>query len=202
MILSARTIGLGLVAACGVLSGCSRDARLADRKIRSVTVKPVTHYGTALDEQATPKQVAFVAMRAMRDDFLATTAEARELALDAQFDICAANVIDKKKTTSVSRDEFIHDVVYHWTPTVSHYVGGFETEWANAESRLVQSALYTEGAEGAAVEKCDVRMELADPDGHPGAGVVMITWLAKDSGLWRVTHVGFDRTRRTIARSG
>ena len=187
------------VALCLALAGCSRDARLVGRNVRSVTVKPVTHYGVTLDENATPKQVAYVLTRAIRDDFLAATSEDREASLDVQFDICAANVINARNTTAISRDEFVHNVVYHWTPTVSHYVGGFDTEWAKAEPRLVQSAVRTDG-EG--TKKCEVRMELADPDGDPGASVVMITWLTRDKGLWRVTHVGFDRTRRKLAKAG
>ncbi|MCH7592343.1 MAG: hypothetical protein IH989_06155 [Planctomycetes bacterium] len=190
------------VALCVALGGCSRDARLVGRNVRSVTVKPVTHYGVTLDENATPKQVAYVLTRAIRDDFLAATSQDREASLDVQFDICAANVINARNSTAVSRDEFVYTVVYHWTPTVSHYVRGFDTDWAKAEPRLVQSAVHTDGADGGGTKKCEVRMELADPDGDPGAGVVMIAWLARDKGLWRVTHVGFDRTRRKLATSG
>ena len=190
------------MALCLALGACSRDARLADRNVRSVTVKPVTHYGVTLDENATPKQVAYVLTRAIRDDFLAATPQDREAFLDVQFDICAANVINKQNKTAISRDEFVYNVVFHWTPTVSHYVGEFDTEWTDAEPRLLQSAVHTDGAEGGGTKKCEVRMELADPDGDPRAGVVMIAWLAQDKGLWRVTHVGFDRKRRQLPKSG
>lgn len=202
MNLSTKSIALVTVALCSAFGGCSRDARLADHDVRTVTVKSVTHYGVTLDENATPKQVVFVLTQAIRGDFLAATPEEREHFLDVQFDICAANVINARNKTKISRDEFIYNVVYHWTPTVSHYVGGFDTEWAKVEPRLVQSAVHTDGTEGGGTKRCEVRMELVDPDGDPGAGVVMIAWLARDKGLWRVTHVGFDRTRRKLAKSG
>jgi hypothetical protein len=41
-------------------------------------------------------------------------------------------------------------------------------------------------------------MEVRDPSGDPAAGVVLVAWLAKDSGFWRISHFGFDAGRRTI----
>jgi hypothetical protein len=45
------------------------------------------------------------------------------------------------------------------------------------------------------ITECELAMEVADPSGDPGAKAVMLVWLAKDSGLWRVTHVGFEPKR-------
>ncbi len=184
-----------------ILGGCNRDARLAGKNIPSVTVKPVTHFGVTLDESASPKQVAYVLLRAVRDDFLADTEAEREAAMQVQFDVCAANVLASGNRTSTSRDEFIYDVVYHWTPTVSHYVGDFETEWSVAASRLVQTEPAPVSETGDGALECEVRMQLNDPGGDPNARVVMIIWMVQDEGMWRATHLGFDATRRSISNS-
>ena len=77
-------------------TACRRDVRLADKKLRNPTVKAVSAYGMTLDEQASPQQVAFATLRAIRDDFLAPDREAREKALDIQFELCAANKISER----------------------------------------------------------------------------------------------------------
>ena len=42
------------------------------------------------------------------------------------------------------------------------------------------------------VRECEVLMEVADPAGDPNGGVVMAIHLVKDSGFWRVMHLGFE----------
>jgi len=195
-------VGLTTTAA-GVLAvwcGCRGDARLTGHKIRTVTVRSVTHYGITLDQQATPEQVAFVVLRAIRDDVSAKTKEDREAALDKQFDLCAANVLQTKNRTSMPRDEFVHSIVYLWAPTVSHYVGEFATEWDKAAARLIRSKPNTDSK--ASPQESEVYMELADPSGDPKAGVVMVIWMVQDGGFWRVTHLGFDSTRRSVGDKG
>jgi hypothetical protein len=202
-VLSIRAaVGLTATAAgaLAVWCGCGGDARLAGHKIRSATVRSVTHYGVTLDQQAAPQQVAFVVLRAIRDDVSAKTKEDREAALDKQFDVCAANVLQKRNRTSMPRDEFVHSVVYHWAPTVSHYVGDFETDWSKAAARLVRTKPNTDSKANA--DETEVYMELADPSGDPKARVVMVIWMVQDGGFWRVTHLGFDSTKRSVGNKG
>jgi len=203
---SARSIwaAVGLTAttagALAVWCGCGGDARLTGQKIRTANVRSVTHYGVSLDQQATPEQVAFVLLRAIRDDVSAKSKDDREAALDKQFDLCAANVLQKRNRTSMPRDEFIHSVVYHWSPTVSHYVGDFETEWDKAAARLVRTKPNTDSKANS--DEAEVYMELADPGGDPKARVIMVIWMAQDGGFWRVTHLGFDPTKRSVGNKG
>jgi hypothetical protein len=142
-----------------------------------------------LDASATPEQVAYVALQAIRDDFQAKSSKDRDTAIDVQFDIAAANVIAarKPKRSSAEADEYLHDVVYHWTPTVSYYVADFPKTGEEAQKRLV-IRLKTE-------TDVELAMEVSDPSGDPKAQVVMLIWLAKDKGMWRVLHFGFDRKR-------
>jgi hypothetical protein len=185
------------------LPGCERDARLAGRNIpENVQVHTVTHYGQTLDENASPEQVAFVLLRAVADDFEAKTPEAREKALAVQFDICAAGALAKSKSPSRLLDEHIYNVVYHWTPTISHYIPDFPKDWASAQSRLVRR----DAAESAAGEECEVRLQVDDPDTirdgkpDPNASVVIVIWMVKDGGYWRVTHPGFEQRDRPLER--
>lgn len=187
-------VGAGLVG----WGGCSRDVRLADRKIRSATVGTVTYYGTTLDRDASPEQVTYVLLRAIRDDFLAKTDEVREAAIDKEFDLCAADVIADRNRLQISRDEFIQNVVYRWTPTVSHYVHDFETDWEKARERFVLSGPRPVKGGGGDSRECEVFMEVDDPGGDPNARVVMAVYLAQDDGYWRVLHLGFDPRSRKI----
>jgi len=178
--------------------GCSRDARLSGQKIRKATVKTVTHYGITLDEKASPEQVAYVMLRAIRDDVSAGDRQQRDAALDKQFDLCAANAIEERNTTSTSRDEYIHGVVYHWAPTLSHYVADFENDWEKAKPRLVRRDPKAGSPSAGGLPETEVLMEVGDPTGDPNARAVVIIWLVKDSGYWRVTHPGFDHEHRSI----
>jgi len=183
--------------ACGA---CSRDARLVGRNVRKdVTVRAVTHYNVTLDEAATPEQVAYVALRAVRDDFLATDTEEREAALDRQFDVCAADVIATRNRTGLKRDEFVYAVVHRWTPTVSHYVADFETDWEAAAERFVRTDPRLSKESHSDAMECEVLMEVNDPSGDPSAHALLVVYLAQDGGFWRVIHLGFDPTRRSIA---
>ncbi len=186
-------IGLGVL-----WCGCGRDVRLAGKKVRHVQVGPVTHYGVSLDQAATPEQVAFVALRAIREDFFAATPAERDGASDVQFDVAAAEVIASRNRTSLSRDEYVHHVVTHWTPAVAHYAGDFEVEAGKALGRFKNRG--TSKSSGGDVTECELAMEVADPSGDPAAQVVMVAWLAKDGGLWRVLHFGFE-PKRTLANA-
>jgi hypothetical protein len=169
--------------------------RLAGKNVRkNVAVKPVTLYGQTLDETASPKQVAYAVLMAIRDDFLAANAIEREAALDKQFDLCAPTIIAQKYRFGQTRDESIYQVVHRWTPTVSHYVGDFPTDWETADKRLV--ALRNKNA-GEGLET-QLVIEVNDPSGDPNARVVLAVYLAQEQKLWRATHLGFATSVRSI----
>lgn len=201
MMIKKRNILCVAVAALCIttLSACKRDARLADQELRHPVVKTVSHYGVTLDKNASPKQVAFVALRAIKDDFEAANDEQRGEALDVLFDICAPNLIAAHNRKSVTRDEYIFKVVYRWTPAVAHYVNDFETEWTKADARFItrpgRSGSSDGGKDGAGVL---VLMDVADPEGDSNAGAVVSVDVVKDKGFWRVRRVGFASNKRSI----
>lgn len=175
--------------------GCRQDAVLGNRSIKTVTVRSVTHYGVTLDQNAAPNEVAYVALRAIRDDFLAKTPAERDVALDTQFDLVAANVLGQRNRSPLTRDEWVNQVVYLWTPTISHYVRDIETDLDGLKSRLVVSKVR----ETNGTKECNVFLEVADPSGDPNARVVLAVYMAQDSGHWRVLHFGFVQNRRSIS---
>ena len=193
-------IAFALIASLGPVGpiGCDRNVRLADKDIRDVNVRAVTHFGITLDEQATPEQTAFVLLRAIRDDFFASDEAQRKAALNIQFDVAAADVIAARNPTSLSRDEIIYQVVNHWTPAVSHYVRGFETEWEKAKVRFLRVGPKPARNAKPGVEECQVLMEVEDPSGDLNAQVLLVVGLIQDSGFWRVRQVGFIPDARAL----
>jgi len=186
-------------AGCIAFIGCAKDAHLAGRKIPHVTVKAVTIDGVTLDQDAPPEAVAFAALQAIRDDFKAATPEERDAALARQFNLCAANVIEKHDRSSLGRDEFVYNVVYRWTPTVSHYVDDFPANQDEATERFVVRPVSENERIDSKTEEVAVAMEVTPLGGDERSQVVMMIWLAKDSGFWRVVHLGFDQQRRSLS---
>ena len=84
-----------------------------------------------------------------------------------------------------------------WTPTVSHYAHDFETDWDQAKTRLVRRD-FPSTALKIATGATKVVMEVDDPSGDRDACVVLVVWLVRDSGFWRVTHLGFETGKRSI----
>lgn len=190
--LSVSTVIVLMLNACG----CSRDVRLSGRKLRAPNVRAVVHYGLNLDTQAAPEQVAYAALRAIHDDFRAANREAREEALDRQFDLAAGNEIVKQNRTGLSQEEYLFKVVNHWTPSISHYVNRFPTEWESAKSRLIRRDFKSSDGKTAGAE---VLLEVDDPSGELNARAVVVVWLVQDTGFWRVTHVGFLPGKRVAS---
>ncbi|UCG16813.1 MAG: hypothetical protein JSV19_02015 [Phycisphaerales bacterium] len=197
-----------VAAGCVFLSGCQRDATLTGANIRKAEVRVVTDQGLVLDEQATPTQVAFVLLRAIRDQVRAADTDAREKALQRQFALCAPETIYQAHyqyytrligSYTADRDETVYRVVRSWAPRVARYVGAFDFDWPAAEQRLVQSAVGKGASDGNEISS--VLVEAADPNGDPNASVVIKIDLTRESGFWRVRWIGFWRKTRHLGRS-
>lgn len=200
-----RTKGWKSVAAAGCLGAflaltgaCDRDARLAGRNLRDVTVKTVTHYGATLDKSATPQQVTYVLLRAIRDDFKAKTPEEREVALDKQFDVSAGGYLTSGRANEIDRREALFRIVNRWTPTVAHYVDDIETDWEKARVRLKVFGLEPVKNRNDGTQQCKIMTQLADPSGDPNAAVLLNIQLIQDSGYWRVLGLAYENSRRSM----
>ncbi|RME37241.1 MAG: hypothetical protein D6788_09905 [Planctomycetota bacterium] len=189
---------VGAVLFAGTGAGCRQKPVVKEGDVPPVPVQTVTLYGMTLDEQAGPKQVVYALLRAIRDDFLASTPKERREALRREMQLAATDVLEAINRTTMTREEFIREVVDLWTPTVSHYVHDFETEWEKAEPRLVVGPTRPLKGLDLETERCAVYMQVDDPSGDPAARVVMSVYLARDKGFWRVTHLGFRHDRRSL----
>lgn len=190
------------IVACFVammLSSCSRDVRLTGKKLRNPKVETVTVYGQLLDPQAEPEKVAYAALRAIRDDFLAPNPEVREEALDKQFSVCAPNAIIKKNNTANSGEEFLYNVVSRWTPAISHYVDQFPQDWDTAKAQLIKHDIKAMPDSKKGLDGVEVWLQVRDPGAEHSEAVVVV-WLVQESGYWRVVHVGFQQGKRSVGR--
>lgn len=188
----------GIIVLPGIagLLGCQGDHELVGRKIPHVEVRAVSCYGVQLDHAASPEQVAFVALQAIRDYMRAEDEAAREAALSVQLDVCAADEIESRKQLRLTRDEYVYKVVRQWAPTVGHYIASFPTSWDGTSNSLVKRETAS-GTNGGSNET-EILLEVSDPVGNPNAGAVVVVWLVRDKGFWRVTHVGFDLGKRSV----
>ncbi len=187
-------------------AGCRKDARLAGRQIPHVTVRTVTDGDVVLDRSASPKQVAYALLKAVRDDVRATSAQTRETAFRRQLDLCAPDAIfaryEERHRLSrpeykADRDETVYGVVQSWAPTFAHYVDTFDFEWPEAQKAMVLRD-GTKLAEHASAEK-HVLLEVADPGGAEQATAVAQLTLVSENGYWRVLNVGFVAGQRHLA---
>jgi len=193
--------------------GCRRDVRLAGKKVRSLQVRTVEHYGVVLNQDASPQEVAYVLLRAIRDDVNAASPAEREAALDVQFDVCHPGSISGSSRPGVKRDEVVHLVVTHWAPALAYYVDSFDFDPAEAKSRMTVSPTKVLG-DGR--RSCSVYLPVDDPNGDPKARVIAAVVLIRakpgggpssgtdgDTGYWRVNRVGFRLgTRRAPSSAG
>jgi hypothetical protein len=187
-----RVVGILAVVAPGfwLAGGCSRDPHLVDETIRAVVVESVEDSGVRLDQNAEPVEVVYVLLRAMHDDFKAgDDRAARQAAFDRQLSICAPDTIIADRpgnlADSYTRDEYIHKLVWSWTPLVSHYVDQFPADLASAGQ--VVSIRQRNGGER---ETAVAALVLQDPTGATTDAKLEIE-LVKEGGFWRVAGMGW-----------
>jgi hypothetical protein len=210
-----RGWGLAFLATFGALiaMGCGRDARLTGHKIRDVTVGPVAAYDRTLDKDASPRDVVFVLLKAIVDDYDAGHDKSkREAALDTQFAVCAPDRIVEARLKAggqsesafdeQERNETVFRAVYHWAPIVGHYCESFRADYATLSDRML--------VKPNPVDPNEVRVLLnvhhPDPKQSPNADAVAEIALTKQNGFWRIWWVGWepgmrDWTQSPLARS-
>ena len=182
------------------LCGCGRDARLVGKDLPTdLSVRTVTHYGLTLDEKATPQQVGFVLLRALREDYEAPDKAARTAAMNVQYDITATNEVIALHPDGLPPAETIYSLVKQWTPTVAHYAAQLPTEWEKAKDRIVATNPQPSKTGREGMMECQVLYQLDDPKGDLNGRVVVYGALVQDKGFWRVRTVAFVPNRRVLA---
>ncbi len=183
---------------CLLVAGCNDESREVGKQIRHHVVATVVDQGVTLDQDAGPREVIFVLLRAIYDDYAAGEDSAlREAAFDRQLALCAPDhIFARAARKSFGRDESVQRLVWRWGPVLGHYREGFPSDLASARKRLVLA--HRTKDESGVVERARVELELASPDGNANASVVAQFQLVRESGYMRVSQVGFVKGRRHI----
>lgn len=173
---------------------------MVGQQARHVFVTTVTDAGVTLDQAADPKQVVYVLLQAIRDDFDAgADVGKRERAFDRQLAVSAPDTIFRRASqANLGRDEFIRQAVWHWAPTLGHYQRDFPVDLASARTRIRVEDRPGKGYDtGQSGEHWAYAfLELADPSDLPEATVIAQFQLVREAGYWRVVQLGFAKSPR------
>jgi hypothetical protein len=180
--------------------GCASESRKVGQRVRDLAVRTVEDQGLTLDEQADPRDVVYVFLRAVYDDYAAgDNRDAREAAFDRQLNLCAVDYIASRAfRQSLGRNKSVQQIVWRWAPIVGHYREDFPKDVAIARTRMVADRIETVTISGSDYEVTRVLLELASPDGDPNASVVAQFQLVREQGYWRIGQVGFVKSIRHI----
>lgn len=195
-----RSLALVLLGVIVVSGSCRQETGPSRSGSEPLLARTVTDMGHTLDENAHFKEVAYVLLRAIKDDVEAgDDVVARQAAFERQLAVCAPDYIFKRALMrALGREQAVRDIVWHWAPTLAHYKDDFPLDYQSFVDRSQFSRVAIGGDKESKQEKRDVRIELADPSGDPNASVVAGIRLEKENGLWRVSVVGFDRVKRHL----
>lgn len=190
------------------LSGCTNP----EPEPPELTVETVEAYDVTLDEDATPKQVGYVLLRALRDDVLAAQEgkrkeqrEAHELAFRLSAPTLIGERIPENQVRAAAdpdqeRDARIFDITYHWAPIVAHYIESFPTDLAEARARF-------ELIEGQVDNKAYLTIPLThNPDASDPADrgevtlkIELFKETAGEKTFWRVARLSYVGTAPATA---
>jgi len=181
------------------LVGCQKNTVALEEQPFEIDTGPVTQAGLALDASATPEQVVYALLRAIYDDVKANDVDTRRQAFQRELDLSAPDTIyARSRYHNLTRNEGVKRIVWHWAPTLAYHVDDFPKSWNDAASRLRSAHTgFSQSPNNSRFTR--VLIELADPSGDPNASVIAQFQLTNQpGGLWRVTQVGFIRTRRHL----
>ncbi len=206
-VVAGALLGLGAV----IVAGCT-DPKHKD--VPPAKVEVVQAYGTNLDENATPQQVAYVLLRSIADDVQAAQAhrhEDQKSALRTTYALAAYSTIERRlsellKATGATdkeglgpdRDAALYDFVRQWAAIVGHYVPSFDTDFNAAQNRM---SVQTKPDAAHVLYKA-----WHSPTTQPSAGdnpVLIDIELAKETvgtaTYWRVARVSFAGRARVAS---
>ena len=184
--------------ACGSISGCKENARLADHEVRSRDVQTISAYGRVLDQAAPPKDVAYVFLKAVLEDYEAPDLDKREAAFDIQLGTLATQYIKQRvggngRTEQQTLDNF-YAVARRFAPVFGHYRETFREDYEALSARMYGGVVGSGDSVSNAVVY--VNLDHPDPAQRPEGNVVGRIDLTQESGYWRIFSISFDTTTR------
>jgi hypothetical protein len=187
---------LSLSAVLAGIGGCGSE----EPKVSPPAIETVEAYGQTLDESATPEQVVFVLLQAIRDDFHTSpeNSKAREELVDLQYKLSAYSALKRRLTEAnrirpgMNAAEVVRELVYHWTPILAHYVESFDEDFEQARRKMRVRPL----ADGEGLYVFYPVHRSHGPDAEVADTVIVNIELRpeKAGGLeyWRVARISFE----------
>jgi hypothetical protein len=191
--LAVRTSGIAATLALLMINASCRDPGMDEGDADDAVVKTVTAYGVTLDASASPQDVAYVLLRAIRDDVLAAKRgdnAAREEAEALERSIAAPKRIHQLvkpyfKQSGLPEDvtpaRTVRSATRFWAPIAAHYVGDLDLTPEAARARMV---LVSQSADVGAVH-----VDVENPNDHRRTTLAIS--VAKENGYWRVFKVDY-----------
>ncbi len=196
-----KCIALGLLLA----AGCRSDAPSPAREFLPPGNEVVVAYDLTLDAQATPEQVAWVLLQALREDLrhpVGSSPWREVMALEcrlADVELLRAQLTGARLTAE-EREHFIYDLVKNWAAKVHYYAPGLEGEFAAARRRMTVAQAVDLKLPAGHQQVCQVAYTAGrDPADPPAAAVVVIKMSRSPADLWRVYQVHIQPPARPVS---
>lgn len=201
-----------LALGAAVLTGC-KNQEAPPETLKPIVVGPVELYGMTLGPQATPQQVTYALMQALRETVKAGQHYEREAAkkqIEVELQLCAAariyhNVFASTGTpesiTPRDRDAMVYKIVKVWAPIAARYVDSFTPDAAKAIAAMRVKRL----------NETDTRVSYDVVDPVDQTKVTFQVYLTQEAGsepahsaekFWRVYRLGYAPFGRDDGRPG
>ncbi len=186
-----------------VLGGC-RNQEAPPEDLKPVVVGPVEMHGVSLGPDATPQQVTYVLMQALKETATAgrlreRDRERRKKLMENQLQLAAPQRIYRNlhadaETAGIAarqRDEAVYRIVKLWAPIVARYVDSFPADPAQGTAAMRLRWLDKDK------EKGDARVSYDVTDPVDGSQVTLQVYLTQETGpdggakYWRVYRLGY-----------
>lgn len=181
------------------LAGC-RNQEAPPEDLRPAVVGPVELHGMSLDANATPQQVAYALMQALKETATAgrlhkRDRELRKKLIENELQLAAPQRIyrnlhadaEMASVTARQRDEAVYRIVKLWAPIAARYVDSFA-----ADPARVIAGIRLKQLSGADVQ---VSYDVTDPVDQ--SRVTFQVYLTQESGpgggpkYWRAYRLGY-----------
>jgi hypothetical protein len=164
---------------------------------------PLEVYGLTLDDHASPRDVAYAALRLLKDEAAAykeQDAEKRRQIFIQCCQLAARDQLYEGYQQLLKRDvmpveitpgQAVQKLVMYWGPIVAHYLDSVDTDYDRATAQMFERALPNG-------TRAWVLYDVTGRDGRPAT--VRIDMFHTPGG-WRITRIGFNARSAASLRS-
>ena len=184
--------------------GCD-DPTLAGSALEESEIPegPLQAYGLTLDENASPRDVAYTALRLLKDEAAALQRRDREQRRQIFVQCCQLAARDQLyegyqqvlkrdlMPVEITPTQAAQKLVMYWGPIIAHYVDSLEEDYEQATARMYER-VPPNGTRA---------WVLCDVTGRDGQPATVRIDLFDTPGGWRITRIGFHGRSAASLRS-